>query len=274
MHSFLFFAALLLLSSILSTSASAQPNLGYSAENEPAPIEDNSFLLEEAYNQEAGVVQHIFTYERDFDTKDWTLALEQEWPLWSQEHQLSYELPLVGVAGSTLSGVTGIGDVVLSYRYQLLGIEDHDIAFAPRVSVILPTGDADKNLGNGGIGFELGLPLSLVLHPSLVAHTNASASLAPKAVPPFNKQLINFQLGQSVIWLPFAKFNVLMEAIYGRSYFNGSDMGDSFIINPGVRWAHDFDSGLQIVPGISVPMTLGDEASTQIFIYLSLEHNF
>jgi len=30
----------------------------------PAAIEDNSFLIEEAYNQEAGVVQHISTFAR------------------------------------------------------------------------------------------------------------------------------------------------------------------------------------------------------------------
>ena len=28
------------------------------------PIADNSFLIEEAYNQEAGVVQHISTFSR------------------------------------------------------------------------------------------------------------------------------------------------------------------------------------------------------------------
>jgi hypothetical protein len=244
------------------------------AQEDDKPIEDNSFLLEEAYNQEAGVVQHIFTYERDFDTKDWTLALEQEWPLWSQEHQLSYEIPLQGVLDQTRNPVTGVGDITVSYRYQLLGIENHDVALAPRLSAILPTGDPDKNLGNGGIGFEVGLPLSLVLSPSLVAHTNVSASITPKAIPPFNKQLVNFQLGQSLIWLPLKKLNVMMEALYGKSYFNGTGMDDALVINPGIRWAHDLDSGLQIVPGISLPVTLGDEGSTQLFVYLSLEHNF
>jgi len=31
---------------------------------ESEPIEDNSFLIEEAYNQEAGVVQHISNLDR------------------------------------------------------------------------------------------------------------------------------------------------------------------------------------------------------------------
>ena len=29
---------------------------------EPLPIQDNSFLIEEAYNQERGVVHHIFSF--------------------------------------------------------------------------------------------------------------------------------------------------------------------------------------------------------------------
>lgn len=240
----------------------------------PEPIEDNSFMLEEAYNQEAGVVQHIFTYERDFDTRDWTLALEQEWPLWSQRHQFSYEIPLQATLDPALSKVTGIGDISLSYRYQLLGMEDHDVAFAPRASVIIPTGDPDKNLGNGGIGFELGLPLSVVLGESFVAHTNLVAGVTPNAAPPINEELADIHLGQSVIWLPFPKFNLLAEAVYSKAFYGGEDAGDSFIVNPGVRWAHDLDNGLQIVPGISVAVELGAESTSQIFIYLSLEHGF
>jgi hypothetical protein len=34
-------------------------------------IQDNSFLLEESYNQERPVVQHITSYARSFDTHAW-----------------------------------------------------------------------------------------------------------------------------------------------------------------------------------------------------------
>jgi len=38
----------------------------------PAPgIQDNSFLVEEAYNQNFGVVQHISSFTRSFESKDW-----------------------------------------------------------------------------------------------------------------------------------------------------------------------------------------------------------
>ena len=52
-------------------------------------IEDNSFLIEEAYNQEAGVVQHIFTAQwgenRDAQPhqRGWRRTLTQEWPILS-----------------------------------------------------------------------------------------------------------------------------------------------------------------------------------------------
>lgn len=41
------------------------------AEDEPKKIADNSFLLEEAYNQEKGVVQHIQSFMYMHKTHDW-----------------------------------------------------------------------------------------------------------------------------------------------------------------------------------------------------------
>ena len=58
-------------------------------------IEDNSFLIEEAYNQEKGVVQHIFNayYSADSGTRGWTFVFTQEWPVFFQNHQFSFTLP-------------------------------------------------------------------------------------------------------------------------------------------------------------------------------------
>ena len=54
----------------------------------PFKIEDNSFFVEEAFNQEAGVVQNIFGAAR-LGGK-WGMTFTQEWPVASQTHQLSY----------------------------------------------------------------------------------------------------------------------------------------------------------------------------------------
>ena len=57
-------------------------------------IEDNSFLIEEAYNQEPGVIQHIsgFQYMKD---KTWLCTFTDEWPVSGQEHQLSVTIPVL-----------------------------------------------------------------------------------------------------------------------------------------------------------------------------------
>jgi hypothetical protein len=47
----------------------------------------------------------------------------------------------------------------------------------------------------------------------------------------------------------------------------------SLLISPGVRWAHNFKSGLQIVPGIAVPMGVGPSSGERgLILYLSFEH--
>ena len=51
----------LLLLSLCAAGLHAQSAAGTA---EPPPIQDNSFLIEEAYNQEPGVVQHINTFQR------------------------------------------------------------------------------------------------------------------------------------------------------------------------------------------------------------------
>ena len=46
-------------------------------------------------------------------------------------------------------------------------------------------------------------------------------------------------------------------------------------VSPGVRWSHDFDNGLQIVPGVAVPIGVGPSSGEKgIFVYLSFEHPF
>jgi hypothetical protein len=42
-----------------------------------------------------------------------------------------------------------------------------------------------------------------------------------------------------------------------------------------VRWAYDFRSGLQIVPGVAFPIGVGPNSGERgIFLYLSFEHPF
>src|SRR4026208_2498062 len=79
-------------------------------------IQDNSFFVEEAYNQEAGVVQHIFNFLWNVDLlkgpedRDYGFVFTQEWPVFSQTHQFSYTVPYAFL--DTANGSTdGIGDI-------------------------------------------------------------------------------------------------------------------------------------------------------------------
>src|SRR4051812_35883797 len=83
-------------------------------------IRDNSFFIEEAYNQDAGVVQHImnvvygYDHSTGHDQNRLDLAFTQEWPLFSQTHQISYTLlySLEKTGGMTRNG---LGDLFLNY---------------------------------------------------------------------------------------------------------------------------------------------------------------
>jgi hypothetical protein len=231
------------------------------AQQAPPPIADNSFLLEEAYNQEAGVVQHISAFHRSLRTAAWTYTFTQEWPVVVQRHQLSFTLPVerIGAAGAT---VTGIGDIALNYRYQLVG-GDRAVAVAPRLSLLMPTGSEANGIGSGAFGVQVNVPVSVTLAPRFVAHGNAGWS-ATSGVDEYG-------LGASVVWLTGPMFNVLVEVVW--SHAEGG--GDALIVNPGIRWAHNFASGLQIVPGIAFPIGLGPSAGEGgVFLYLSFEHPF
>ena len=60
-----------------------------SAQTPPAPISDNSFLIEEAYNQDRGVVQHISSFVRPTRGSEFVYTFVQEWPVGGMQNQLS-----------------------------------------------------------------------------------------------------------------------------------------------------------------------------------------
>ena len=244
----------------------------------PAAIEDNSFLIEEAYNQEAGVVQHISTFARQRGTRAWAYNFTQEWPLFSQRHQLSYTVPIVSAGPGTGSG---IGDVALNYRYQLADGTRSGIAVAPRLSLLVATGEERRGRGAGGNGLQVNLPVSVELSPLFVTHWNAGATYTPSAKNALGDKAAtrSYNAGGSVIWLARSTFNVMLEAVWAKAE---EVTGPSqrvpyrlFYVSPGVRGAINFRSGLQIVPGIAVPIGVGpSRGDRQLLLYLSFEHPF
>ena len=126
----------------------ASPAFAEEEDHRPASaLRDNSFLIEEAYNQDEGMVQHILNTRRL--RNDWFATFTQEWPLFGEMHQLSYTLPYSWV-GIDDGHHHGFGDLMLNYRLQLLDETDSQPAVAPRVSAILPTGSERGIREEGG----------------------------------------------------------------------------------------------------------------------------
>jgi len=244
------------------------------------PIQDNSFLVEEAYNQEAGIVQHINTFQRFRDPQSWIYTFTQEWPVGGITHQFSYTIPVTRVADSP-DRRSGVGDVALNYRYQLVGDGEAKVALAPRFSVILPSGNEEQGRGQGGTGYQTNIPLSVVLSPMLVAHTNFGYTRTSQAKDAAGNKanLDAWNVGQSVVWLATQRVNLMLEAIYTRAQVvagaGRTATASAAFVSPGVRWSYDFQSGLQIVPGIAFPIGVGPSSHTRGgFLYLSFEHPF
>jgi hypothetical protein len=248
-----------------------------SAQEAAKPIQDNSFLLEEAYNQEPGVVQHISNFTRYQQSKDWLYTFTQEWPVGGLQHQFSYTLPLAGMQASR-DGGRGVGDILLNYRYQLVGDGDARIAVAPRLSLVLPTGDYRQLRGTGAVGYQFNLPVSAVLSDAFVTHWNLGATYTPGArdLQGAKADTSSWLFGQSLVWLASPGMNALVEFVFNSGEVvtgpGRKERVDSFYINPGLRWAINFKSGLQIVPGIAVPIGVGPSRGERaIFLYLSFE---
>ena len=203
------------------------------------------------------MVQHISAFNRARDGS-WLYTFTQEWPLFAQAHQLSYTVPLLGGLGQT-----GVGDVALNFREQLVGTEGK-ISLAPRVSVLLPTGNEGRGFGSGQTGLQVNVPLSIRVASHVVTHWNLGATGIPGQHTVMNG-------GGSVIWELRPTFNAMLEFTWAQIETDITEM----FVNPGIRWAFNFSNGLQIVPGIAVPIGIGpSNGERSLFLYLSFEHPF
>ena len=273
------FAVLLLAVTFASIAAGAQTEINEPRTTTTGPIQDNSFLVEEAYNQEEAVVQHISSFTRLWGSKDWTYTFTQEWPLPGRpRHQLSYTAVTTSAGAFPGSGA-GFGDSLFNYRYQLIGNGDTRVAFAPRLSLVAPTGDSRFGRGFGGFGIQTNLPLSVVLTKQIVTHWNAGATIIPNTrnAEGQHAATTGYNLGQSVVWLAKPRFNVLLETVWSGTESvvarDQTQRSHSLLISPGIRWAHNFKSGLQIVPGVAMPMGVGPSRGERgLIVYLSFEH--
>jgi hypothetical protein len=270
--------ALVLLATDAVGQASPRP-VPSQAGADAAPIQDNSFLVEEAYNQDAGTVQHASTFARGFRGRDWAYGFTQEWAVRGQRHQLSATIPFAQVEGDA-GAARGLGDISLNYRYQVSGIDGGPVAVAPRLTLIVPTGRASDGLGAGATSIQAMLPASIKVGDKLVMHLNAgftrvghASSIAERA-----PATMNYTLAHSFVWLTAQRVNLLFETVWNSIETiddGGRSREQQLVVSPGIRWSYDLPRHLQVVPGLAVPLGVGpSRGDRSLFAYLSFEHPY
>jgi hypothetical protein len=248
----------------------------FAAEPLAKGIQDNSFFVEEAYNQEPGVVQHIFNLPILFTghEKDISPSFTQEWPIFTQTHQFSYTIPYTFVRNGGWE--TGLSDIRLNYRFQALMETERMPAFAPRFSFVVPTGDAGKGFGHDRLSYEVNLPFSKIVSDRWTINFNAGGSLFPAVK---GHDLWNYNLGASAIYAVSETFNLMLETVAGWNEDvdrrRKIDRTTTALISPGARYAFNLPNDLQIVAGAAVPVGVtSDSPDWGLFFYLSFEHPF
>ena len=254
------------------------PAAGYAQEPAVAPqdkkfeITDNSFFVEEAFNQDRGIFQNIFSWARDGDG-NWNASFTQEWPAPGVTHQLSYTIPFAGGGGPA-----HFGGVLLNYRMQAIAEGRKRPAFSPRFSVILPTG---RNLDDSDRpGVQFNLPFSKQFGDFYV-HFNAGATWL-QGVGSGQTSKVNLTspvYAGSVIWHTRSYLNLMLESmltmqdtVIDEATTNAQPIGT---IAPGVRGGWTMGDR-QLILGAAVPITLqeGQPRSIAFLTYFSYELPF
>lgn len=266
-----------------------------SNESEEVSIQDNSFLIEEAYNQEKGVIQNIFEWVPSWDVnhgvrhRETDFLFTQEWPIFSQKNQFSYSIPMNRFTdqapGGSIFEAESIGDIMLNYRHQLLGGKEQELSIAPRFSLILPSGDENQGIGNGKLGYQFLLPVSkeydhwcFHFNIGLTVTPDVTAGVDPRLNLP-GQTLNGYVLGGSAIYKLMPNFHLMLETLATwdeNLLFEGTrDRDLQWVVSPGVRWAPYTKGETQWVLGLGAPIGINRDAPNfSLFFYMSFEHPF
>lgn len=261
------------------------PDVPRSDSSRPFEIVDNSFFVEEAFNQEAGVFQNIFGGALLQNT-GWAATFTQEWPVPGMRHQLSYTVPV-----SRVNGSGGLGDLALNYRYQLQEEGPGRPAIAPRLSLLCPTGDAGAGLGAGAWGLQVNVPVSKQVH-DVYLHGNAGLTWYPRVTSPIPggatsagafvavgpRALASPFLSGSAIYRLRPMFHLMLESVFlwQDQFVAPGETGRTLqrIVSPGARggWNH---GDTQYVLGAALPVTWNPSSTdVGVFLYFSYETAF
>jgi len=253
----------LFLSSASLAAAQSSPTAAPPPPASPFGITDNSFLIEEAFNQEAGIFQNIFVFSRRSADAQWDGSFTQEWPVPGQRHQLSFTVPF-----SAASNQLSLGDLAFNYRLQVTDGEGRAPAIAPRLTLLAPSSAEDRSLG-----WQFNLPVSQRVG-RMYFHGNAGTTLVQVdddettsggwSKAPF--------AGGSAIAAVTPMFNLMLESLVVWTRAPGVRETSS-VVSPGFRLGWNLGEK-QIVIGAGVPITRGDQHDNAVLGYFSYELPF
>jgi hypothetical protein len=262
-----------LVAALLGCLAGARQAAAQTTASEEWKIIDNSFLVEEAFNQDPHVVQNIFGFQR-LTVRDWQFTFTQEFPVPRQRHQLSYTIPV-----QALEGTSGMGDMLVNYRLQVLEEGDGHPAFSPRVSVILPTGRVAA--GAGTHGMQVSLPFSK-RRGDVYFHWNGGFTWQRTSD---GVSLTSPMAAGSVIYRARQMVNLMLESVVAGLAAEvapttpgaapTSHRSVATTLSPGVRGGWNIGDDKQIIIGAALPITwTGSDTSRALFLYFSYEGPF
>jgi DtxR family Mn-dependent transcriptional regulator len=262
---------------MLAGSSSAQTKPETKRQAEPFAITDNSFLVEEAFNQEPGIFQNIGN--AIFNDGNWVAAFTQEWPLGSQAHQFSFTLPYLDNGAGA-----GVGDTFINYRYQALLEGPGRPAFSPRVSLILPTGKVPRRIGSGTAGLQVNLPFSKQTG-DWYWHWNGGLTWLPRADslapdPTSGNHTVNLVspfFAGSGVYRVRQMFNLMLESVLAFEELADEGLsvrGTVCTISPGARGGWNLGDR-QLVLGAAMPIIWVDgDRELGLLLYISYELPF
>jgi hypothetical protein len=229
-------------------------------------IPDNSFLIEEAFNQEKGIVQNTVIFQRT-KSGNWDAGFTQEWPIGTERHQFAFTIPF----GAADAGRTALGDAEVSYRLKITGDGPRFPAMTPEVALIVPTSAERRSAGWHGAGWAVSVPFSKELN-YLFLHVNAGNEWLRADDGAGNWETTPYLAG-SVVVAVRPMLNVMLEAY--NEWAPGHDGRErSTTISPGVRFGWNTATDTQLVLGVGMPITRGAVHDRGILLYCSYELPF
>jgi hypothetical protein len=142
------------------------------------PIQDNSFLIEEAYNQEDGVIQQISTFARLTNSRDWVYTQ-------ADEGRCEATSTREGVAGSHPNVVSftgsGWGGTAFKLPISTGGRRRNQAGGGAQTERFVPCRRPRFGRGSGGLGLQTKLPISIQHSAHLVSPWIAMTIWIPRA---------------------------------------------------------------------------------------------